>query len=168
MSGPLSADRLRSLALTLYGLDRRDQAWLLRRLLPGVRLTLLGLLRELRSLGFSRHMGLATVDLPAVAENLGLNQDDVSEIDQADAGLVGAILMRQPDMVQRALLHARPWRWRGALWERLGPVRRNLLLDPVVMANAMPGCRLDALLFAFVHLLHAEKAAAAMAKGGQP
>lgn len=168
MSGPLSADRLRSLALTLHGLDRRDQAWLLRRLLPGVRASLRALLRELRSLGFSRHLGAVAMDLPVAAENIGLNPDDVGEIDQADAAMVVAILLRQPDLVQRALFHARPWRWRGAVWEQMGPIRRSLLLEPAATPAAMASCKLDALLFAFVRLLRAERAATrAVARSGQ-
>jgi hypothetical protein len=144
-------------ALTMHTLDRRDQAWLLRRLLPGVRATLRSLLRELRGLGFSQHLDALAVDLPAAVENPELNQDEVSTIDQANPGVVAALVMRQPDMVQRALLHARPWRWRAAVWEQAGPIRRSLLLEPLPV-SAMPVCKLNALLFGFVRLLRAEKA----------
>ena len=158
MSALLPPDRLRSVALTMHALDKRDQAWLLRRLLPGVRATLQRLLRELRGLGFVQHLGALAVDLPAATEGAGLNQDDVSAIDRASPGLVYALLMRQPDTVQRALLHARSWQWRAAVWEQMAPMRRGLLLEPLP-ESAMPACKLNALLFAFVRLLETEIAA---------
>ena len=157
MSAPLPPDRLRSVALTMHTLDRRDQLWLLRRLLPGVRSTLRNLLRELQGLGFSRHFGALAVELPPVVENVGLNQDDVRAIDQASAGMVATLVMRQPDMVQRALLHARPWQWRAAVWEQMSPIRRSLLLEPLP-SSAMPAWKLEALLFGFARLLGSEKA----------
>ena len=159
MSTPLPPDRLRSVALTMHTLDRRDQTWLLRRLLPGVRETLQGLLRELRGLGFAQHLDALAVDLPFPVENVGMNQDDVSTIDQASPGIMSALLMRQPDLVQRALLHAHPWCWRAAVWEQMGLIRRSHLLEPLPM-TAMPACKLNALLFGFVRLLRAEKAGA--------
>jgi len=168
MSTSLPPDRLRSVALTMHTLDRRDQAWLLRRLLPGVRSNLQSLLRELRGLGFAQHLDALAVDLPAPAENVGMNQDDVSKIDQANPGVMSALLLRQPDLVQRALLHAHPWRWRAAVWEQLGPIRRSLLLEPLPV-SAMPVCKLNALLFGFVHLLRTENAEAeGVAEGDKP
>jgi hypothetical protein len=168
MSIPLPPDRLRSVALTMHTLDRRDQVWLLRRLLPGVRMTLEKLLRELRSLGFAPHLGALAVDLPAPVRNVGMNQDDASKIDQANPGTISALLMRQPDLVQRALLHAHPWRWRAAVWEQMGPIRRSLLLEPL-QESGMLTCKLNALLFGFVCLLHAEKAVAGGgSEGDQP
>lgn len=159
MSSPLPTDRLRSVALTMHTLDRRDQAWLLSRLLPGVRVRLRNLIRELRSLGFSQHLGTVAVHLPAAVEDAALNQDDISEIDHADSSMVAAIMMRQPDLVQRALLHARPWHWRAAVWEQMGPIRRSVLLEPASAQSGMPAWKLDALLFAFARLLRVEKAA---------
>lgn len=168
MSSPLPPDRLRSVALTMHTLDRRDQVWLLRRLLPGIRSTLRNLLRELRGLGFSRHFGALAVELPPAVENSALSQDDVRTIDQASPGTVAALVMRQPDMVQRALLHARPWQWRAAVWEQMSPIRRSLLLEALPL-SAMPARKLDALLFGFVRLLLAEKAAnEGRMKGDQP
>jgi hypothetical protein len=152
----------------MHTLDRRDQVWLLRRLLPGVRSTLQNLLRELQGLGFSRHFGALAVELPPAVENVALHQDDVKMIDQASPGTVAALVMRQPDMVQRALLHARPWEWRAAVWERMSPIRRSLLLEPLPM-SAMPAWKLDALLFGFARLLGAEKALIdGRMKGDQP
>lgn len=158
MSGPLPPDRFRSVALTMHMLDRRDQLWLLRRLLPGVRSTLRNLLDELQKLGFSRHFGALAVELPPAMENVALNQDDVRIIEQASSGTVAALLMRQPDLVQRALLHARPWHWRAEVWEQMSPIRRSLLLEPLP-SSAMPALKLDALLFGFVRLLESERVA---------
>jgi len=156
MSAPLPPDRFRSVALTMHTLDRRDQVWLLRRLLPGVRSTLRDLLSELQGLGFSRHFGVLAIDLPAAVENVALNQDDVRIIELASPVIVAALVMRQPDLVQRALLHARPWQWRAVVWEQMSPVRRSLLLDPLP-SSAMPASKLDALLFGFARLLESEK-----------
>lgn len=165
MSSPLLPDRLRSVALTMHTLDRRDQSWLLRRLLPGVRSTLQNLLRELRGLGFAQHLDVLAVGLPTPMQNVGMNQDDVGKIDQANPGTISAILMRQPDLVQRALIHAYPWRWRAAVWEQMGPIRRSLLLEPLPL-SAMPACKLNALLFGCVHLLRLEKAEREVEAGG--
>lgn len=155
MSASLPPDRLRSVALTMHTLDRRDQRWLLRRLLPGVRSTLRHLLRELQSLGFSRYFGALAVELPPAMENAALNQDDARMIDEANPGMVVALVLRQPDLVQRALLHARPWQWRAMVWEQMSPIRRSLLLEPLP-SSAMPAPKLDALLFGFARLLEAE------------
>lgn len=165
MNAPRLPERLRMLALTLHGLDRRDQAWLLHRLLPGVRGTLRGLLRELRSLGMARNLASTLLQLPAVTEPGGLHQGDVSRIDVANPDLVATILARQPYWAQRTLLNLRPWRWRETVWEQLGLISRSLLLDPDGASSSCSAAQRDALLFSFAAILQAGQAAAPMSGG---
>jgi hypothetical protein len=144
-----SDSRLRQAALALNALHKRDQEWLLRRLLPGPRNALRSLLNELRSLGIARGLSLTPASLPEARENSSLNKSDVAVIDAADPGTILALLSRYPDQFMATLLAARSWPWAQAIWEQLPSLQRNRMLDMIACApDSASAPWLDALLYA--------------------
>ena len=149
-SGP---ERFRQAALMLHALSRRDQAWLLRRLMPATRAGLKALLGQLRQLGIAPGLQSIGTALPPAQERVSLDAADVALVDAASAELVAAVLARQHGQVQAALLNLHPWRWRAAYWEALSAVQRSRMTE---LSAALPVVRAgmeNALLHAFAQAL---------------
>jgi AcrR family transcriptional regulator len=146
VAGP---DRFRKAALALHDLSLRDQAWLLRRLLPSARAPLQAMLRELRALGIVPGMAANENVLPVVAENTALDTAEVKLVDAASASRAGAVLARQPEQLQAVLLNLRPWRWRADYWAGLSSFQRSRLAELLASAPKPRAAMVDALLHAF-------------------
>jgi hypothetical protein len=156
MTAP-DSDRFRKAALALHGLSGRDQAWLLRRLLPATRASLQSLLRQLRALGIAPGMVSDETTLPAAAENTALNPGDVGLIDAASVSRAAAVLARQPEQLQAVLLCLHAWRWRAAYWDSLPAFQRSRMVELLAGAPRLRAAMLDALLHAFADALGAQR-----------
>ena len=147
------SERLRKAALTLHGLSRRDQAWLLRRLLPAMRTPLQALLGQLRGLGIAPGFAPHDSALPPVEENTVLDAAEVTLVDAADARRVAAVLAHQPEQLQAALLNLHPWRWRADYWHSLSAFQRSRLSELSAVAPRLRPAMHDALLHGLARAL---------------
>lgn len=141
-----SFERLRKAALTLHGLSRQDQVWLLRRLLPAMRTPLQALLWQLRGLGIAPDMAPDDNALPPVEENVGLDAARVTLVDAADVRRVATVLAHQPEQLQATLLMLRPWQWRADYWHSLSAFQRSRMTELCAVAPRLSPAMLDALL----------------------
>ena len=147
------SERLRKAALTLHGLSRRDQAWLLRRLLPAMRTPLQALLVQLRGLGIAPGFAPHDSALPPVDENTALDAAEVTLVDAADARRVAAVLAHQPEQLQAALLNLHPWGWRADYWHSLSAFQRSRMTELSAVAPRLRPAVLDALLHGLAQAL---------------
>ena len=161
VAGP---DRFRQAALALHDLSLRDQAWLLRRLLPSARTPLQTMLGELRALGIASGIVANESLLPAVPENTALDAAEVRLVDAASTSRVAVVLACQPEQLQAVLLNMRPWRWRADYWAGLSSFKRSSLAELLASAPKPRAAMLDALLHAFTATL--ESGAAHGAESG--
>ena len=148
-----SFERLRKAALTLHGLSRQDQVWLLRRLLPAMRMPLQALLRQLRGLGIAPDMAPNDSTLPPAEENIGLDAAEVTLVDGAGARRVATVLAHQPEQLQAVLLMLRPWQWRADYWHSLSAFQRSRMSELWVVAPKLSPAMLDALLHGLAQAL---------------
>lgn len=152
-----SLARLRAAALVLHGLHWRDRRWLLRRLLPGWRQSLSGLLAELRKLG----MATDACELPSppaclpgvVLAAAGLDASLLAEVDRCEAASVLRVLAGQPEHVQHLALILHDWRWRDSVWRALPRLHRLRLAGHAEAAGNLAPRLGAALLFALASRL---------------
>lgn len=147
------SERLRKAALTLHGLSRQDQAWLLRRLLPAMRTPLQALLGQLRGLGITPDVAPHDSALPPAEENTALDAAEVTLVDAADARRVATVLAHQPEQLQAALLMLRPWQWRAAYWHSLSAFQRSRISELSAVAPRLRPAMHDALLHGLAQAL---------------
>ena len=150
---PSGPERFRQAALMLHSLSRRDQAWLLRRLIPATRAGLQVLLGQLRQLGIAPGLKPIGAALPPAQERASLDAADVALVDAASAELAASVLARQHGQVQVALLNLHPWSWRAAFWETLSAVQRSRMIELSAAAPVLRAEMADALLHAFARAL---------------
>ena len=152
--------RFQKAALMLHGLSRRDQAWLLKRLLPAVRSILQPLLNELRGLGIAPGVGADDGSPPPVTCDVVLHKDAVAVVNESHSNHALKVLGRQPERVQAALIGMHDWLWKPTFCDSLSMFQRSALT--AVVPNALPlrPLMLDALLQAFATELEAEQASA--------
>jgi len=162
-----SFERLRKAALTLHGLSRRDQVWLLRRLLPAMRTPLQALLGQLRRLGIAPDIAPDDSALPPVEENVELDAAEVTLVDSANARWVATVLAHQPEQLQAALLMLRPWQWRADYWHSLSAFQRSRITEFWAVAPKLSPTMLDALLHGLAQALSEDGGADAIA-GADP
>ena len=147
------SDRFRKAALALHGLSRRDQDWLLRRLLPSVRAPLQSLLGQLRTLGIAPGVRPDDGALPPVAENVALDAAQVALVDAAVVRRVTAVMALQPEQMQAILLNLHPWRWRAEFWDGLSTFQRSRMAELSVTAATLRPAMCDALLHSLAQAL---------------
>lgn len=153
--------RFQKAAIMLHRLSRRDQAWLLKRLLPAARSVLRPLLNELRELGIGAGVGMDDAPPPAMTGNVALNQAAVAAVDATASAQATAVLARQPEPLQAVLLAMHDWRWKAAFWDSLSLFQRSTLTGLTTDAPQLRPLMLDALLQAFAAELALEPASAA-------
>lgn len=153
--------RFQKAALMLHRLSRRDQAWLLKRLLPAARSALGPLLKELRELGIAPGVGADGAPPPAVVGDGMLDKNMVAAVDGAASDLAMTVLTRQPEPLQAVLLAMHDWRWKTAFWNSLSLLQRSALTDLITDAPQLRPLMLDALLHAFAAELSTEPACSA-------
>lgn len=167
-------DRFRKAALTLHGLSRRDQAWLLRRLLPSMRGPLQSLLGQLRKLGIAPGLQPDDSALPPAEASSGLDAAEVKRVDAADLRRIATVLALQDEPLQAVLLNLHPWRWRAGYWDGLSAFQRSRMAELCAAAPKPRPAMLDALLHCLAQALADANAVAdaapmsAAASGAQP
>jgi hypothetical protein len=151
--------RLREAALTLHALHWRDREWLLRRLLPGMRVGLRSLLAELRALGIAPGIGAAGEALPEAQED-AIHAEDAAIIDAATpAEILGFFAGDAESRLPSILLGTRAWRWRQAVWDGLTPLQKSRIAEAMAhQAHELPPAWREALLHALAQHLRARQA----------
>lgn len=143
----------RKAALALHGLSRRDQAWLLRRLLPSVRAPLQSMLGQLRKLGIAPGLRPDDSALPPATENAALDAAQVALVDAAVVGRVAAVMAFQAEQLQAVLLNLHPWRWRAEYWDGLSTFQRSRMAELSANAPTLRPAMCDALLHSLAQAL---------------
>ena len=167
MTAP-GSERLRKAALALHALSRDDRSWLLRRLMPSMRMPLQSLLKQLQALGIAPGLRPGESLLPPVDEDPALDADEVALVDTADVRQIAEVLALQPEQLRVALLDMRPWRWRAGYWDSLSAFQRSRLAELSAAAPVLRAAMRAALLHGFsMALAPADKAARAGA-GSKP
>lgn len=151
----------RHAAAAMHDLHEDDRAWLLAALPASDRAILIGLLEELKTLGFiegsaARHSMASSAARPALPSG---PEDAWARVSAADARDVAPCLEHEPAALIAHVLRARNWPWTEAFLQSQEPVRRERIL--VLVANGVVAPARDAFLMkALADRLHAQQAAA--------